>query len=100
MAQIEDAAVLSQLLSNVKMPSQLANALEGYMEIRKSRCGHIGEISRQNGIMFHLPDGPEQIERDSRLANIGNGDRQDHREQFAYDVHVEVQKWLAKNPLI
>ncbi|KAJ6602652.1 FAD/NAD-P-binding domain-containing protein [Mycena vulgaris] len=73
--------------------------LDGYMEIRKARCARIGEISRQNGKMFHLPDGPEQVARDYSLSKIGDSDKHNHQEQFMYDVHAEVQRWFETNPL-
>ncbi|KAJ6602645.1 hypothetical protein DFH09DRAFT_1125275 [Mycena vulgaris] len=96
---IEDAAVLARLLSNATTHSQIPRMLDGYMEIRKARCARIGEISRQNGKMFHLPDGPEQVARDSSLSKIGDSDKHNHQEQFMYDVHAEVQKWFETNPL-
>ncbi|KAJ7479889.1 hypothetical protein FB451DRAFT_1086455 [Mycena latifolia] len=97
---IEDAAVLAQLLSNLTTHTQIPRILDAYMEIRKPRCIRIGEISRQNGIMFHLPDGPEQVERDSRLSKIGgDDDKHNHQEQFVYDVQAEVQGWIERNSL-
>ncbi|KAJ7183470.1 hypothetical protein C8R46DRAFT_1308115, partial [Mycena filopes] len=61
---IEDATVLALLLS--KMPLTLA--LTAYTELRKPLCTRIGAMSRSNGAMFHLADGPAQVERDLRLS--------------------------------
>ncbi|GGH48508.1 FAD-dependent monooxygenase [Microbacterium album] len=59
---IEDAAVLAQSIAD--SPHDLAAALRRYEELRIPRTARLQEISHGRAHINHLPDGPEQEERD------------------------------------
>ena len=44
-------------------------ALQRYERLRLPRATRIQAMSAENKIRFHLPDGPEQRERDARMAS-------------------------------
>jgi salicylate hydroxylase len=44
-------------------------ALRRYESLRLPRASRIQGLSANNKIRFHLPDGPEQVERDERMAS-------------------------------
>lgn len=64
---IEDAAVLGGLLSHVASVSQLPAFLKAYEDLRLPRTAETQAASRLNQHVFHLPDGPEQEERDAGM---------------------------------
>jgi salicylate hydroxylase len=64
---IEDGAALAALLSRAN-GREIAAALRRYEELRLPRTARIQGMARENKVRFHLPDGPEQEERDSRMA--------------------------------
>ena len=68
---IEDGAALATLLA--AMPGDVPGALARYEAVRKPRATRLQELSAVNRKRFHLPDGPEQLERDALL--VTNGDR-------------------------
>lgn len=49
-------------------PAVVRAALGRYLRTRLQRTGEIQRISRRNTSMLHLPDGPEQRDRDRHLA--------------------------------
>jgi salicylate hydroxylase len=64
---IEDGAVLAACLA--KMGGQdIAEALRRYESSRLPRASRVQAASRENKTRFHLPDGPEQSERDAQLG--------------------------------
>lgn len=65
--QIEDAAVLGTLLSHLSSPAQLGQLLQAYQDLRLERTSNTQASSRMNQKIFHLPDGPEQEERDRMM---------------------------------
>lgn len=65
---LEDAAVLGGVLSHITHAAQLPQATQMYESIRQRRTKKLHEITFQQGEEFHLPDGPEQEERDRLLA--------------------------------
>ncbi|MDP1749897.1 MAG: FAD-dependent monooxygenase [Reyranella sp.] len=67
---IEDGAALASLLA--AMPDDVPGALRRYEEIRKPRATRLQEASAANRTRFHLPDGPEQQERDEAMAKSGD----------------------------
>ncbi|KAJ7046065.1 hypothetical protein C8F04DRAFT_1322629 [Mycena alexandri] len=95
---MEDAAVLAALLTNPKTYTDIPHLLDAYADIRKPRCTYIQDVSRKNGAMFHLDDGPGQVARDLALSKLAEGGDNNER-QFGYNVHEEVQQWIEKNPL-
>jgi 2-polyprenyl-6-methoxyphenol hydroxylase-like FAD-dependent oxidoreductase len=62
---IEDAATLAEVLSQ---SDDVTGALRYYEELRKPRTAAIQAVARGNKTRNHLPDGPEQIARDSAMA--------------------------------
>ena len=68
---IEDGAALASLLN--AMPDDVPGALKRYESARKPRATRLQEVSAANRTRFHLPDGPEQRQRDELMAS--NGDR-------------------------
>jgi salicylate hydroxylase len=65
---IEDAVVLAGCLKNADR-SSVSHALERYDAIRRPRASQVQAMSRGREVQNHLPDGPEQQQRDTQLAN-------------------------------
>jgi salicylate hydroxylase len=63
---IEDGAALTACL--VKAGSDLADALRRYEQLRIPRTARLQALSGDNKTRYHLPDGPEQRERDAQMA--------------------------------
>jgi salicylate hydroxylase len=68
---IEDGAALAAILK--AMPDDVPAALARYEAVRKPRATRLQEVSAVNRRRFHLPDGPQQQERDALMTT--NGDR-------------------------
>ena len=71
---VEDAAALTAALRDAQRypapagaPARAA-ALDRYQRARQPRTARIQRLSWSNNIRYHLPDGPEQRERDERLS--------------------------------
>jgi 2-polyprenyl-6-methoxyphenol hydroxylase-like FAD-dependent oxidoreductase len=64
---IEDGATLAACLAGVSR-SDIAPALQRYEVLRKPRTASVQAAARGNAITFHLPDGPEQRERDAAMG--------------------------------
>lgn len=115
---IEDAAVLGNLLSRISHISQLGPLLRAYQDLRLPRTAAVQESSRLNQHIFHLPDGPEQRERDEsmraamalelagktaelRRLSVGNknqwADKTKSDILFGYDADAEVDRWWASH---
>ena len=65
---IEDAFVLAGCLRTVDRAA-VSHALRRYEEIRRPRASQVQVMSRGRGVRNHLPDGPEQQQRDAQFAN-------------------------------
>ncbi|RDX43059.1 FAD/NAD(P)-binding domain-containing protein [Lentinus brumalis] len=116
---IEDAAVLGNLLSRLSHPAQLKPLLQAYEDLRLPRTAETQRQSRLNQKIFHLPDGPEQEQRDAdmrkateaelrrwregkraaddKLAGSANqwADEDKNLAQFAYDADEAAERWWA-----
>ena len=68
-SSIEDGGVLGRLLSYVKSKEQLPWAIKLYESLRKSRSEQIVRETFHQRHAFHMPDGPEQEERDKLFAS-------------------------------
>jgi salicylate hydroxylase len=67
---VEDAAVLATVLTTVLADGpDVPAALLRYEELRRPRTARVQEMSRGNGVRFHLPDGPDQRARDEVMAS-------------------------------
>jgi salicylate hydroxylase len=64
---VEDAAALAACLAG-RGPAEVPAALLRYAELRRPRTARVQAMSRDNGVRFHLPDGPEQRARDTAMA--------------------------------
>ena len=115
---IEDAAVLGNLLSRISEISQLGPLLKAYQDIRIQRTAAAQAVSRAYQRFYHLPDGPEQRQRDENLkkamayevagntaelrnqpfANQKDGQDKANTDMiFGYDADVEVDQWWASH---
>jgi salicylate hydroxylase len=68
---IEDGATLATLLRQSRPGAgavEIAGALSAYERSRLPRTSRLQEMSAGNKTRFHLPDGPDQRERDSQMA--------------------------------
>jgi len=65
---IEDAFVLAACLKAADRMSA-AHALQRYERIRRPRTSQVQVMSRGREVRNHLPDGPEQEQRDAQFAN-------------------------------
>ena len=63
---IEDAATLTACLADGK--DTVREALRRYERLRVPRVSRIHALSTANKTRFHLPDGPDQQQRDAQMA--------------------------------
>ncbi|MEU9691924.1 FAD-dependent monooxygenase [Amycolatopsis japonica] len=66
---MEDAAVLAEELGRVTRDG-IDGALVRYVDRRAKHAGMVQDASLQNMDFYHLPDGPEQRERDEKLRRF------------------------------
>ena len=79
---IEDGAALAECLERAKAPEDLPKLLKAFEAIRKPRCEKVQEGARQNGNNWHMPDGPEQEQRDKAMKQESYAE---HRERVQED---------------
>jgi salicylate hydroxylase len=82
---IEDGSVLARCLARIGDPIE---ALRHYEDLRRDRTARVQLAARQNAVLFHLPDGPEQQERDTRLK-AQSGAQATHRNAWVFDYDIE-----------
>ncbi|MRH87926.1 FAD-dependent oxidoreductase [Nocardia sp. SYP-A9097] len=66
---MEDAAVLAEELGGVTR-ARIEDALVRYAARRSKHAGMVQDASLANMSLYHLPDGPEQVERDRKLRDF------------------------------
>jgi salicylate hydroxylase len=66
---MEDAAMLAEELGGVTR-AHIGDALVRYASRRSKHAGMVQDASLANMSFYHLPDGPEQRERDRKLKNF------------------------------
>ncbi|MGW7260836.1 FAD-dependent monooxygenase [Streptomyces sp. NPDC054834] len=66
---MEDAAVLAEELGRVPVAS-VGEALIRYVARRAKHAGMVQDAALNNMTLYHLPDGPEQRDRDERLKHF------------------------------
>ena len=66
---IEDAAVLSELLSQTSSAEDIPRLTKKYEELRRPRVESVREYARRNGEGYTLSDGAEQKRRDEILQS-------------------------------
>ncbi len=79
---IEDGATLAASLARHGLDAAPA-ALRQYESLRLPRASRLQAMSLANKTRFHLPDGPQQQERDAQLAL--SGDRQIPAVRWLYE---------------
>ncbi|KAI6046393.1 FAD/NAD(P)-binding domain-containing protein [Pisolithus marmoratus] len=120
---IEDAAVLGNLFSRLSSHAQITPLLHAYEAIRYDRATGTQKFSRLRKAIVHLPDGPEQEQRDRMMraamedalretrgdALVGNTnantegntkqleDNAKNAMQFGYDADEEAEKWWREH---
>lgn len=67
---MEDAAVLAEELGSVTRRG-IQEALVRYAARRSKHAGMVQDASLANMALYHLPDGPEQRDRDRKLKDFG-----------------------------
>src|SRR5262249_35055156 len=65
---MEDGLTLSSCLQKY---DDIAEALARYEALRLPRTAQVQALAANNKIRFHLPDGPEQVARDAKMAAGG-----------------------------
>jgi salicylate hydroxylase len=65
---IEDGAVLAACLAKTAGPD-ISQALRLYESLRLPRTSRVQAASKENKTRFHLPDGPQQRQRDAQLGD-------------------------------
>ncbi|MFC9557010.1 FAD-dependent monooxygenase [Rhodococcus sp. NPDC056960] len=89
---IEDAAALAQCLA--AQPGDPESALAVYEQVRRPRACRLQELSRDRKHINHLPDGPEQQQRDTAL---GDGDALTRSGWiYGYDAEAAAQEALTR----
>jgi salicylate hydroxylase len=89
---LEDAVLLGALLGRDADP-EIPAALARYARLRLPRVRRIQDLARRNAVMFHMPDGPAQRERDVRIAIPEGGDPwRANAWVYAYDPLDELSR--------
>lgn len=70
---VEDAGALGAILSAITSKHEIPLALEAYQLSRKARAEHVQQSGKMNRISLHLPDGPEQRQRDEMFRQAMDG---------------------------
>ena len=70
---VEDGAVLGRLLGLFEKrhcpKTELPNIMRLYQQVRKQRATATVKMAVQNRVMYHMPDGEQQQERDRVFAD-------------------------------
>ncbi|KAK1763153.1 hypothetical protein QBC33DRAFT_459986 [Phialemonium atrogriseum] len=64
---MEDSGALAYVLSQISSLGELPFALRTFQDERIRRSGEMREASLVNGLIWHFPDGPEQVARDEAM---------------------------------
>lgn len=75
-SSIEDGASLAECIARATNFTKVPDALRTFESIRKPRCKVLQAGSRTNGIIWHMPDGPEQQKRDTDMQASMRGNAQ------------------------
>ena len=102
---VEDGAVLGELLAKLSSPAQIPKVLAVYEKMRKPRTTSIVRGSAKLRDIFHMHDGPKQVERDRTLLESEPFEGFPNRWKdpvfapfmFDYDTIQEVEKAWAQN---
>ena len=97
--QMEDAATLGVLFSQITSLSEILPLSTAYQSLRSPRCAAAQLASQANRVAFHLPDGPDQVTRDAKLAEANSNPiavENDNRTTFDYDAIKVAKEWLEE----
>ncbi|KAI9162714.1 FAD-dependent monooxygenase OpS4 [Paramyrothecium foliicola] len=84
----EDAAVLGAIFAQTLDKTQILEALEVFQSVRKPRVDKVLERTLARKAMYSIHDGPEQQQRDERLAHpLENGSPDEL-------ANLDFQDWL------
>lgn len=100
--------MLGSLFSHLKSRAQIPNLLKAFETLRLTRTAATQQSSRLNRTIFHLPDGPAQLERDRDMAaTIPRGENTDSANQWAdkvkndtqfeYDADLDAERWWVEH---
>ena len=64
---VEDGAALAWVLSQIRSLEELPFALQAFQAERIKRSSEMQEASMVNGLIWHFPDGVEQVARDEAM---------------------------------
>ncbi|KAI5856082.1 hypothetical protein BZA05DRAFT_390586 [Tricharina praecox] len=90
---IEDGASLAECISRARDSSDLPAVLAAFQTIRKPRCEKIQKGSMENGDIWHMPDGPEQLARDADMKMEMGATDEDR-----VAAQLKQQKLVKSNP--
>lgn len=85
---LEDALLLADCVRDVAAPG-LPAALQRYDAIRRPRASRVQLMSRGRELRNHLPDGPEQQQRDAELA--GGNPLRDSAWLYGHDLDADLR---------
>ena len=86
---IEDAAVLAKCLEQADAHDMTPRS--SATKTRKPRASRCQEGSRRNAILYHLPDGEEQRNRDANLASSTTAPLPQNSWLYGHDVEAEFE---------
>ncbi|KAH8899860.1 FAD/NAD(P)-binding domain-containing protein [Thozetella sp. PMI_491] len=104
----EDAVALGECLAHALSHSEdLRKVLQLYEDIRRPRTEDMRTAGRKNGDYYHMPDGPEQQQRDRALAEQSDTSNTPNtlnntaklQAMYGYDIREEMRKALKKLPV-
>ncbi|KAK7228809.1 hypothetical protein V2G26_000979 [Clonostachys chloroleuca] len=105
---VEDGAALAEVLSLIKSPSEIPEALHVFEKERMQRSYGMQRASLVNGKLWHFPDGPDQQARDLGMRAEVEGlsfvestnqwsDPTTQLWAYGYDAEEEVRKaWESR----
>ena len=85
---VEDAAVISALLDECQSRSYVSDVLQVYDRIRRPRAIKIKDLSHEMRYTLGYDDGPQQEERDQKIAR---GFSNEHPVPYANAIY---QDWI------
>lgn len=81
---IEDGITLTECLGRAESTKDIPALLRHFVNLRRDRCHIILDAARNNGDIWHLPDGPEQEKRDQ-------GMREGPKETIVADQSAKIE---------
>lgn len=91
---IEDGAALGECLDRASSKRDIPRVLRAFETIRKPRCERIQAGARENGYIWHMPDGKEQQERDRVMREGPSKEGEDSSSNPNQWSDEEFQPWL------